>query len=460
MTNDLKIYPEWTRYYQVTYSPQPPSGTVPGYPRSEIVAPGSSVMLPVQLHSSDPLQVHQAWLVGGQEKAPGTSVIINRDMTITAKWLLYEVSYLANAPVGTTSVTPLPALQKIAPGKMVTLSAVRLECSDPAWGHTGWSVGGVHYIFGANIPVLSNMQVSAEWTKRFKIKYHLNLPSGTSHASGTLPADEYVMPGQATTLAVPRLKCSNADFFFTGWMINGQFYGLGASYTPPQDTDVYAVWKRAQTMEFNVTVSNSGRGTDNATLVFTDSKEETGAFFQSRGVVAWSNSGSPVSWFDPVSTGRVWSSQWSIRASEELHTYTNLRNGSGDPCRLIGYSQKYVNTQISGGDVPDNGIWRLPKAREYVMYGFITENKVGNWSNGWNFNNGKFLPASGTRRAAAGQLDDSGVVGYYGVSDYFTIVDDFGKKYWGMGILVESDGVTHRSAHHSASGFQIRCVRQ
>ncbi|MCS3107488.1 hypothetical protein NXV07_02845 [Bacteroides fragilis] len=47
-------------------------------------------------------------------------------------------------------------------------------------------------------------------------------------------------------------------------------------------------------MEFNVTVSNSGRGTDNATLVFTDSKEETGAFFQSRGVVAWSNTGSPV----------------------------------------------------------------------------------------------------------------------------------------------------------------------
>lgn len=37
VTNDLKIYPEWTRYYQVTYSPQPPSGTVPGYPRSEIV---------------------------------------------------------------------------------------------------------------------------------------------------------------------------------------------------------------------------------------------------------------------------------------------------------------------------------------------------------------------------------------------------------------------------------------
>lgn len=462
MTNDLKIYPEWTRYYKVTYSPQPPSGIVPGYPRSEIVAPGSTVILPVQLHSSDPLQVHQAWLVDGQEKVPGTSVTVNKDMTITAKWLLYEVSYLANTPAGTTSVTPLPVLQKIVPGRMVTLSATRLVCSDPTWVHTGWSVGGVHYIFGANIPVLGNMQVSAEWTKAAKIKYHLNLPSGTSHASGTLPADEYVMPGQATTLAVPRLKCSNADFFFTGWMINGQFYGLGASYTPPsgQDTDVYAVWKRAQTMEFNVTVSNSGRGTDNATLVFTDSKEETGAFFQSRGVVAWSNSGSPVSWFDPVSIGRVWSSQWSIGASEELHTYTNLRNGSGDPCRLIGYSQKYVNMQISKGSVPDNGTWKLPKEQEFAKYGFTTENRVGSWSNGWNFNNGKFLPASGTRRAADGQLDDSGVVGYYWVSDYFTIVDGFGKQYWGMGIQVKSDGVTHRSIYHSAFGFQIRCVRQ
>ena len=146
-----------------------------------------------------------------------------------------------------------------------------------------------------------------------------------------LPEDEYVMPGQNVTLAVPRLKCSNEDFFFTGWMINGQFYGLGSSYTPlpGQDTDVYAVWKYAQAMEFNVTVSNSGRGTDNATLVFTDSKEEPGAFFQSRGVVAWSNTGSPVTWFDPVSTGRTWSSNWMAFASEELHTYANLRNGMG-----------------------------------------------------------------------------------------------------------------------------------
>lgn len=460
VTNDLKIYPEWTRYYKVTYSPQPPSGTVPGYPRFEIVAPGSSVMLPVQLHSSDPLQVHQAWLVDGQEKAPGTSVTVNKDMTITTKWLLYEVGYLANTPAGTTSVTPLPALQKIAPGKMVTLSATRLVCSDPTWVHTGWSVGGVHYNFGANIPVLGNMQVSAEWAKASKIRYHLNLPSGTGHAGGTLPADEYVMPGQATTLAVPRLKCSNADFFFTGWMIDGQFYGLGAGYTPlpGQDTDVYAVWKHARTMEFNVTVL-TGRGTDNATLVFTESEAEIGAFFQSRGVVAWSNSGSPVSWFDPANVGGAWSSWWSI-ASGELHTYTNLRNGRGDPCRLIGYSQKYVNTQISRGLVPDNGTWRSPVDKEYEKYGFTTENRVGSWSNGWRFNNGRFLPASGIRRAADGQLVDSGVTGYYGVSDYFTIVDAGGTAYWGMGIEVKSDRVTTRSVHTAPYAWQIRCVRQ
>lgn len=380
-------------------------------------------------------------------------------MTITAKWLLYEVGYLANVPAGTTSVTPLPALQKIAPGKMVTLSATRLVCSDPTWVHTGWSVGGVHYNFGANIPVLGNMQVSAEWAKASKIRYHLNLPSGTGHAGGTLPADEYVMPGQATTLAVPRLKCSNADFFFTGWMIDGQFYGLGAGYTPlpGQDTDVYAVWKHARTMEFNVTVL-TGRGTDNATLVFTESEAEIGAFFQSRGVVAWSNSGSPVSWFDPANMGGAWSSRWSI-ASGELHTYTNLRNGRGDPCRLIGYSQKYVNTQISKGLVPDNGTWRSPVDKEYEKYGFTTENRVGSWSNGWRFNNGRFLPASGIRRAADGQLVDSGVTGYYGVSDYFTIVDAGGTAYWGMGIEVKSDKVT-RSLHTAPYAQQIRCVRQ
>ena len=35
---------------------------------------------------------------------------------------------------------------------------------------------------------------------------------------------------------------------------------------------------------------------------------------------------------------------------------------------------------------------------------FTPENKVGSWANGWNFNNGKFLPASGMRSVADGQL--------------------------------------------------------
>ena len=34
-----------------------------------------------------------------------------------------------------------------------------------------------------------------------------------------------------------------------------------------------------------------------------------------------------------------------------------------------------------------------------MQYGFTPENKVGSWANGWNFNNGKFLPASGMRYA-------------------------------------------------------------
>ena len=45
-----------------------------------------------------------------------------------------------------------------------------------------------------------------------------------------------------------------------------------------------------------------------------------------------------------------------------------------------------------------------------MQYGFTPENKVGSWANGWNFNNGKFLPASGMRSVADGQLRESGDV--------------------------------------------------
>lgn len=75
----------------------------------------------------------------------------------------------------------------------------------------------------------------------------------------------------------------------------------------------------------------------------------------------------PLPGLDPVSTGRTWSSNWMAFASEELHTYANLRNGGGDPCRLIGYSQKYVSTQISKR-LPDNRTWRLPKGRIYTVW--------------------------------------------------------------------------------------------
>lgn len=128
---------------------------------------------------------------------------------------------------------------------MVILFVICLVCSDLVWIYIGWSVGGVYYIFGVNIFVLSNMQVFVEWIKRFKIKYYLNLFLGIGYVGDMLFEDEYVMFGQNVILVVFRFKCSNEDFFFIGWMINGQFYGLGLSYILlfGQDIDVYVVWK-------------------------------------------------------------------------------------------------------------------------------------------------------------------------------------------------------------------------
>ena len=61
---------------------------------------------------------------------------------------------------------------------------------------------------------------------------------------------------------------------------------------------------------------------------------------------------------------------------------------------------------------------------------------------------------------ADGQLRESGV-GYYWLSDYFTIIDDFGKQYMGRGSKVSSEKVIEEGVvYHSAAGFQIRCVRQ
>lgn len=101
--------------------------------------------------------------------------------------------------------------------------------------------------------------------------------------------------------------------------------------------------------------------------------------------------GSFVIWFDLVSIGCIWFFNWMVFVLEELYIYVNFRNGGGDLCCLIGYLQKYVSMQIFKGELFDNRMWRLFKGWEYMQYGFILENKVGSWVNGWNFNNGKFF---------------------------------------------------------------------
>ena len=92
---------------------------------------------------------------------------------------------------------------------------------------------------------------------------------------------------------------------------------------------------------------------DNAKLMLTKKPTNYGAYFQFMGITAWEYDNSIK--YQPyiVTTDDLWT-------SSSAHDITSLKAGKGDPCRLVGYTQKQVQDLVDAGIVPDNGKWKTP----------------------------------------------------------------------------------------------------
>lgn len=133
-------------------------------------------------------------------------------------------------------------------------------------------------------------------------------------------------PGRADPGGPKAQKLSNGISSSPVGLINGQFYGLGAGIHATTDMQMSLRCGNILPKQWSLNVSNSGHGTDNATLVFTDSKRRDQAFTGSRGVRAWEQFGEVLfSWFDPIkyrACGLL--SDWSSGAWKSCLLPTNL----------------------------------------------------------------------------------------------------------------------------------------
>ena len=116
----------------------------------------------------------------------------------------------------------------------------------------------------------------------------------------------------------------------------------------------------------------------NPKLLLARDNSHPGAFFQFGGIRGWkhqSSGGAGNAAYNPSLISSTWLSGWQPTTVSNYtvpHDVVNLRNGIGDPCRLVGYTQAEIKAAIATNNpnayAPDNKVWRLPTGTQ--LYGY------------------------------------------------------------------------------------------
>ncbi|MGL5981254.1 MAG: InlB B-repeat-containing protein, partial [Phocaeicola sp.] len=154
---------------------------------------------------------------------------------------------------------------------------------------------------------------------------------------------------------------------------------------------------------------------DEAKLILTGNHKRYGVMFQFGSIIAWDKSNDVTAsnvLFSPLEVAiSGWNSSWAVGNSFPDNSLANLKEGKGDPCCLIGFSQKYIKEELNSGRTPDNGAWRLPTKDEHdSLYSKYSDWTSLDGTNGRYFGpdavsagKGEFIPAAGYRSNAKGE---------------------------------------------------------
>lgn len=198
---------------------------------------------------------------------------------------------------------------------------------------------------------------------------------------------------------------------------------------------------------------------DNAKLMLTKKPANYGAYFQFMGITAWvhneANNFGDVIYKPITSNDAIGTSNWK---SANEHSVSSLKDGKGDPCRLVGYTQQRVKDMLNAHTVPDNGKWKTPENNT----GISTDNR-GNWKQppGTNINGhylintstpSDFLPAAGFAWRG-GDLGQRGSAGAYWTQE--SPHTDQGSP-----LYIQPTGFNITWQQHHSLRMSVRCVRQ
>ncbi|MGL5981572.1 MAG: InlB B-repeat-containing protein [Phocaeicola sp.] len=327
----------------------------------------------------------------------------------------------------------------------------------PGYEFVGWYEGTALVEAAAT---LSRIVSSAETGKTYTAKFQLatytvafvseNLTMGTVDGAGgsNVSGTSYT----STATAKP-------GYEFAGWYEGTALVEAAATLSRIVSS---AETGKTYTAKFAKVASRiyvEGTG-DDAKLMITRDPQNLGAFFQFGSIIGWDNGEDVSQIFNPgTSCGTLWNKDWK---SDAAHTLANLKEGKGDPCKLVGFTVAEIKAALDAGNAPDNNQWRLPTKEEIEIY----NTEKSNWAsiagiNGRYFGDGatatgtggEFFPAAGSRTSLVGRLDDKGLRGDYWTSTVYAMSLSYGFSFTESVIIVPNSCTC-------ALGFSVRCVPQ
>ncbi len=201
---------------------------------SEYTLPNSGFTAPIN-------QEFKAWLVGTEEKAPGSKITITEPIAITAlyKDIIWTVSFDANGGTGT-----MAQVEKVQ-GQNYTLPANGFTAPDhKQFDH--WSVGGVDRAPGYVIEgINSNITVTAVYVYiPHQVTFLAGEGTGSMAPVDVYETQEYTLP--ESTFTVPTNK------EFKSWSVGGENKNPGEVIVIEGDTEITAVYGyNVKTITFN-----------------------------------------------------------------------------------------------------------------------------------------------------------------------------------------------------------------
>jgi uncharacterized repeat protein (TIGR02543 family) len=235
ITGDVTATAKWSQY-QVTYAGNgSDGGSVPG-----ATAGNGSVNLSSAGTMTKTGYYFNGWTIGATNYSAGDAYTLSSNVTATARWAQYTVTYDGNGNTG-------GAVPSATNGYGTTaLASNSGNLVKSGWVFTGWTISATPYSAGANYNLVGNVTAYANWSLS---SYTITYANGGG--SGSLPSN--TTGNGSVTLAQNTGPLTKSGYYFDGWTIGGSSYGAGGSYSLTGDVTATAKWS-----QYTVTYADGG----------------------------------------------------------------------------------------------------------------------------------------------------------------------------------------------------------